>query len=416
MKIFLTSLGTRGDIEPFLALGNLLTNQSHDVVYCFPLQFEKLININFKFYPLTKKFVELIESKDGKVIMGKASPFRKLKALFRLYRKGKTVNQIVINQQIEALHLEKPDLIIQHPKSLAPLIWGLKNQVEVITYCPVPYVLHFTKEHPHIGFPYLNNSIYVKLTYALAKFALVKQIYDSQSVIKYQSQYSKKVIESNLLKSKIIYAVSPHLFSREERWLKNIQILDHHERQIPKEYKPSKKILEFLNTHEKVLCLTFGSMVNDNPIATSEVFLKVLVELDYPFIVNISSGGLVGLEEFRKFKKIHFVENIPYEWLFKRVYAVVHHGGSGTTHMGLKHGLPSLVIPHIADQFMWNRQIYSNAYGPKGISINKINYSKLKPLIKDLYSNKGYKKNVSELSDKMLKENLEKKLLRFIES
>lgn len=72
MKILLTSIGSRGDIEPFLALGRLLKEQGHKVA------FAALIPKGFNFYPLSRRVIELIESEEGRIIMGgKASLLRK---------------------------------------------------------------------------------------------------------------------------------------------------------------------------------------------------------------------------------------------------------------------------------------------------------------------------------------------------
>jgi UDP:flavonoid glycosyltransferase YjiC (YdhE family) len=130
----------------------------------------------------------------------------------------------------------------------------------------------------------------------------------------------------------------------------------------------------------------------------------------------MSSGGLVKHHDFAEKRNFLFVTDIPYDWLFKRIYAVIHHGGSGTTHMGIKHGLPTLIIPHILDQFMWNRLIFKKGFGPKGISINKVNVKKLKPLIKNLFFNGDYKITVENTAENMLKNRLESKLVDFIES
>lgn len=73
MKIFLHSLGTRGDVEPFLAIGSKLQKMGHEVVYTFPEQFKNLCPSNARFYPLNRSFIELIESPEGKTVMGKAS-------------------------------------------------------------------------------------------------------------------------------------------------------------------------------------------------------------------------------------------------------------------------------------------------------------------------------------------------------
>ena len=57
---------------------------------------------------------------------------------------------------------------------------------------------------------------------------------------------------------------------------------------------------------------------------------------------------------------------------FPKIYAVIHHGGSGTTHQGLKYGCATMIIPHIIDQFVWNKIIYNIGAGPKGIKVDKI--------------------------------------------
>jgi len=71
-------------------------------------------------------------------------------------------------------------------------------------------------------------------------------------------------------------------------------------------------------------------------------------------------------------EQIHFISQIPYEWIFPKVYGVIHHGGSGTTHLGLKYGCVTMVIPYIIDQFVWNEIIDKIGAGPKGIKIGKI--------------------------------------------
>jgi UDP:flavonoid glycosyltransferase YjiC (YdhE family) len=416
MKIFITSLGTRGDIEPFLSLGNILGQRGHDIVYCFPVQFRNYVDDNHTFYPITEEFLKLIDSREGSVFMGKANFLKKAKALFTLYRKGKIVNETIANEHLKALNIEKPDLIIQHPKCGMPYIWSIMKHVDIITYCPVPFVLHPVNDHPHIGFPYVENKFYIKLTYALSKYALVKQINDTKSHADFSNKISKRDIRQKSIGSKFIYAVSPQIFKRPDYWPDPIQVFGHHKRNLSSEYKPSEEVTDFLDHYDKVLFLSFGSMINDDPEKISEVFYKTIEELNLPCIVNMSSGGLVKHHDFAEKRNFLFVTDIPYDWLFKRIYAVIHHGGSGTTHMGIKHGLPTLIIPHILDQFMWNRLIFKKGFGPKGISINKVNVKKLKPLIKNLFFNGDYKITVENTAENMLKNRLESKLVDFIES
>jgi sterol 3beta-glucosyltransferase len=48
-----------------------------------------------------------------------------------------------------------------------------------------------------------------------------------------------------------------------------------------------------------------------------------------------------------------FVSRTPHALVFPRCAAVVHHAGAGTTHSTLRAGVPSITVPHIADQFGW---------------------------------------------------------------
>jgi len=416
MKIFVTSIGTRGDVEPFLAVGELLKKQGHDIVYCFPVQFKHLLPDHAKFYPLSAEFIELINSKEGSTVMGNANMIKKIKALYRLYQKGKEVSKRIANEQVEALQTEQPDLIIQHPKCAVPFLWHLKYKTKIITSSPVPFVLYPVKDHPHIGWPNFKNSVYIRLSYKVSEYAWIKQIYDVQSKLRTPFNFSKSDIRSALFRNKFLYGVSPQLFQRPDYWPEQAQILGHHERKPAVGFKPSEDIENFIETHEKILFLTFGSMVNDNPEQTSKLFYKVVDELGMPCIVNTSSGGLVPVEDYANNLSFLFLDRIPYSWLFKRIYAVIHHGGSGSTHMGITHGLPTLIIPHIIDQFMWNRLISEKELGPKGVSINKISSKAIKPLIEKLYNDEAYKKNAEAMALKMRNANMDEELINFIEN
>ena len=92
----------------------------------------------------------------------------------------------------------------------------------------------------------------------------------------------------------------------------------------------------------------------------------------------------------------------------------MHHGGSGTTHTGLKYGCPTLIIPHIFDQFTWNKIISDNGLGPKGIQITKINENNLEPKILELFNNPHFKEKAEEISNQIKKEDLEEELYWFI--
>lgn len=416
MKILLTSIGTRGDIEPFLAIGEMLHGKGHQVVFSFPEQFIAIIHQSVRFHPLSPKVIELIESDEGKALMGKSSLWKKIKSLIYLYREGQKINKELITQQYEIINDEKPDLIIHNVKCSYPTLWGLKHNKPSIFLSPVPYFMHYVKGHAHIGFNKNFWKIFNRLTYRLSNYGLTKTIYDGQKWLPKEYGYPKSVIKEKILTKKIIFSISPVLFPKPDYWPKNAQVLGFHERDKLMQWKPDNTLQDFINRNDRIVFLTFGSMVNTNPELTSNILYQSLKEHNIPTIVNVASGGLVELPEFKADKNFHFVHTIPYEWIFKKVYAVIHHGGSGTTHTSIKYGCVSLIIPHIIDQFGWNYLIQKLGVGPKGISVNKLTASNVKGLISSMYYEETYKKNVEKLSITMQRKNMESYLLEFIEN
>ena len=101
---------------------------------------------------------------------------------------------------------------------------------------------------------------------------------------------------------------------------------------------------------------------------------------------------------------IRFVKQIPYDWVLPKIYGVIHHGGSGTTHMALKYGCASMIIPHIIDQYLWNDLVSGLGAGPKGVAVNKMTRQNVEYRILDLFHNQSYKAKALELSQEMRKE------------
>jgi sterol 3beta-glucosyltransferase len=82
---------------------------------------------------------------------------------------------------------------------------------------------------------------------------------------------------------------------------------------------------------------------------------------------GILLSGWAGLGEQDVGDDICVVRDIPHDWLFPQVSAVVHHGGAGTTGAGLRAGKPSVLLPFFADQPFWGRRVHQLGAGPRPI-------------------------------------------------
>lgn len=411
MKILLMSIGTRGDIEPFLAIGELLSKKGHSIVYAFPEQYCHLIPKNDKNYAFTSRFLNLIEGEDGKLVMDGSMGLKKMKAIVRLYKEGMSVNKILVMEQFNIVKSEEPELIIHNGKCNYPLLWNLSTGKKIVLISPIPYFIHYVQGFGHTGFSFYYGEFINKLTYKIANFGLVKTIYDAQKILpSTNNKVAKNVIREKLFSEKLIYTISPSLFTKPTDWSLNVHVSGYHERNKKTNWLPDEHIIQFTEKHTKMLFLTFGSMINSNPEKTTENILNVLAQLKIPTIINTAAGGLVQLEKYQKNDLFYFTKQIPYDWILEKCYGIIHHGGSGTTHSSIKYGCASMILPHIFDQFGWNNLIAKKGLGPKGVAINKISEQSLKPLIIDLYENESYKLKAREIAEKIVQENFEKQL------
>jgi sterol 3beta-glucosyltransferase len=410
MKAILFSLGSRGDIEPFLAIGTILKEHDWEIVYVFPEQFKELVGEDNKFYGFTKEFIEVfLSGEQSKVVTGRSRAITKrIKAIASLISKSIRINKEVTARQKEIIDTEKPDYVFYNQKCVYPVIWEFKHQGRGIFVHPFPCFLHKVAFHSVIGMGGGGNygRLLNRLSYLFQSLALSLAIYFTTK--RYHKHLLDKTItalsiRSRLLrKTKSFYTISPSLFSRPNDWPANADVVGYLERDKTKNWKPSDELVEFVASHKQIVFVTFGSMTNTNPVKKTNAVVDSLKSLNVSAIVSTSWGGLVKPE--RHPANILFVKDVPYDWIFPKMYAVVHHGGAGTTHSALKYGCANLIIPHFVDQFFWNRIIRKLNLGPKGVPINKLNQQNFQPLLSDLLENPIYKINAEHLGNEIKKE------------
>ncbi|KAA3637954.1 MAG: glycosyltransferase [Bacteroidetes bacterium] len=414
MKIILMSVGTRGDMEPFLALADIFTNKGHQVICAFPEQFRDLAETSgFEFASLGTKLIELLDSPDGRAAMGAGgSGWKKFTATLRLAVNQGEANKELAHAQYELIERENPDKIVYNGKAVYPVLWGLKNEGKTVFVSPIPY-MHYVEGHTHIGFNTNLGTFLNKLTFALANFGMVTTTMVAKKWLKIKDKVSRKAIREFLKTNKSVYTISPALFPRPEHWHEDLQVLGYHERDKTVDWQPDEKLQTFLDRHSRILFVTFGSMLNTAPEEKTKAILDILSRHQIPAIINTASGGLVEPENYDR-EMLHFVNRIPYDWVFPKMHAVIHHGGSGTTHMALKSGCATMVIPHIIDQFAWNGIVHELGAGPKGDKVGKLTVDNLEPKILDLWNNEDYKVKTEAIGRQMRKEDFREEIYRFV--
>jgi sterol 3beta-glucosyltransferase len=413
MKIILTSIGTRGDIEPFIAIGKFLKERGHQVICAFSEQFRDLTeSCNLEFVSFGKKLDELSETDAARALMGGGSIINKFFAIIKLARNQKGATKEKELKLYELINQERPDRIVYHSSTVYPVIWECKNRGKTILVSPFPG-FHYVKGHALLGFSNNYGEFFNKLTFRLYDFGAVVAPLIFKKMLKIKDKITLNHLKNIIQSRKFIYTISPGLFPRPGYWENNVKILGHQELKRKTDWKPEKKLTEFITKYEKILFITFGSMVNPEPELKTKKIIEILEQNKIPAIINTADGGLIKPDNFAS-ELIYFVSQIPYDWIFPKMYAVIHHGGSGTTHLAIKYGCATMIIPHLFDQFVWDKIISDLGVGPKGIKIKKINNKNLEPKILELLNNRSYKEKSEKIGEQMQKEDFKDELYKTI--
>ncbi len=403
MKALLVSMGTRGDIEPFLAVGEILRNRGWQVVCLFPEQFRATTEaMGFVFHGFSAEFLKLMDGSDAKEILGGAgSTVSRVKNWGALARKGMQLARESVDVQHRVQRDEAPDRIVYHPKCNIAIVWGMAHPGRAIMLSPVPGLAHAVNEFAPMWKDWgttLNRASTSLIN--TIKAVAVKRFTKTLASEVDPKHLSVATIRRAMLETeRTIYTVSPSLFTRPDYWPSSAHVVGYFERDKTVGWLPDAPLLKFLEQFNKIVLISFGSMTNTDPLQKTRIIVDVLARTGIPAIINTSWGGLERIDNAPE--HVHFVDSIPYDWLFPRVHAVVHHGGSGSTHMTLKYGCPSLVVPHALDQPYWARLVHERGLGPRGIPIGELAADVFEERLLDLYSNDAYRANAGEMSQRM---------------
>lgn len=197
----------------------------------------------------------------------------------------------------------------------------------------------------------------------------------------------------------VIYAISPLVMPRPRRWGEHIHMSGFWWNDEPCIYEPDPALADFLAKGDKPLYIGFGSMVSGNMSKTFTTVVKAVRAANLRAIISLGWNG----EKLRMKNDDHvfFADHIPHDWLFKQVSAVVHHGGAGTTASGLRAGKPTLVIPFGGDQPFWGSRVQALGCGPKPLRRENLTVARLTKSLLDLTNHASYRVAAEELAERL---------------
>jgi sterol 3beta-glucosyltransferase len=159
-------------------------------------------------------------------------------------------------------------------------------------------------------------------------------------------------------------------------------------------WKPSPELARFLSLGPPPIYIGFGSMPVRQPRQIARAILAAVRSLGARAILD---AGWSTMEPSDLRDDAIIVKNVPHDWLFERVAAVVHHGGAGTTAAALRAGRPSVVVPFILDQFFWAERLHALHAAPLALPFDRLGERRLAAALRQVTGDSELRENARRL-------------------
>lgn len=145
------------------------------------------------------------------------------------------------------------------------------------------------------------------------------------------------------------------------------------------EWSPQPEVAEFFAQGPKPLVIGFGSMANTRSHRLTEIIVEAVKRSGVRAVID---PGWSDVGRGQLPDSVIRAEGVPHSWSFPRAAAVVHHGGAGTTAAAFKAGVPSVIVPHIFDQEYWAERAFQMGVAPRPIPRKSLDAKRLAEAMK----------------------------------
>lgn len=380
MRVTVVASGSRGDVQPMVALGRGLADAGYDVTVAAPRNFGGLVTRHgLNFHGFSVDVDELVRSDLARSWLGHSShsPVRELRLLTAL------VEEWAEPMAAETLELAgTADLFISGIMTVGALsLLAERTGAGHVCALLAPFHPSGTGESG-LHAPLSRRTSPVNRLVGASVLWGVARGFGSPGVrmreLLGESARYRRDYRRALLTTPTLLGASPRVVPRPPDWPDRIEVTGYWVLSPGDEgWTPDPALAGFLAAGERPVYLGFGSMSTHDPAGTWRTLLAGLGERR----ALVHSGGADLADVVEATDRVLPVGDVPHEWLFQQTRAVVHHGGAGTTAAGLRSGVPSGAVPHIGDQPYWGRRIAELGAGPAPVRRHRLTPHTLREML-----------------------------------
>lgn len=405
-NVLILTYGSRGDVEPFIALALGMQAAGYSVSLATAERFGDWVKgFGIPFHPITGAALALIDSPEAKtMIEGTGGRLGVAMAGIRMMRKAGPSTRQMMHDAWAAAQSANPDLIVFHPKILAAPHIAEKLRVPAAMATLQPLIVPtsaFPASLPAIPIPGYNRLSYALVPLAYRTFRKSANAFREGTLGLPPVNAGREILMPKGAGTiPVLHAFSPTVLPRPDDWSDHAHITGYWRLQDDNTYEPPPKLAAFLDGGPPPVFVGFGSMTSRDPKTLGRIVVQALRRADQRGIVATGWAGL----EVEESDEIISTPAVPYRWLFPRMAAVVHHGGAGTTAEGFCAGVPSVICPFFADQPFWAARSVTLRVGARPVPRKKLTPDRLARSIMQAVHDPRLRTNAQVLAAKLRNE------------
>jgi sterol 3beta-glucosyltransferase len=365
VNITLLTVGSRGDVQPFLALAAGMSEAGHDVTFATHREFEGAVEaLGLRFSALEGDPRQILQSPEGLAwLEAGGNPLRGTRRLLDVARP--LARQLMTDSELACRDAQA---IIYSP--LASPGFHLAEARAIPSFLAPLVPLARTRVFPEVGAPtWRLGGIYNLVTHVLG------EQFGWQPFRKEINRWRKTSLGLRALplrgpfssdrwkRQPRLLGYSPTLAPRPRDWPSHVHVTGYWFLDRDDAWTPPPELVNFIDDGEAPVFVGFGSMPDRDPAGLNRIVREALQRVGRRGIVGRGWGGLSS----ETTEDVFVIDDVPHAWLFPRMAAIVHHGGAGTTHTAVRAGRPNVVVPFFTDQPFWGRRVAEAGVGPPPI-------------------------------------------------
>lgn len=404
------TIGTRGDVQPYLALAVAMQRQGYSVVFGATEEFEPLIaSYGVEFHSLGPSIADFLHQsrfekamRQSMLINGPA-----------LLREGQRILDIAARRAW--VMAQGADIILLNMNVSFGIDIAEALDIPIIMMALQP--LTTTSEFPFCAYDGPDfGKAFNQMTHAVT---VVQQAYYDlpRNKLRRELMGLERRKKGGFFKDTkgrhlaTLYAYSEKVSPRPRDWPKSAIVTGYWQLPDNTGWEPSPSLRAFLEAGPAPVYIGFGSM----PFGAERNTAILREAMGLWGGRALVARGWGGINPIDLPDTVFAFDQAPHDKLFRHVAAVIHHGGAGTTSAGLHAGKPTFVVPQTVDQPYWGKRVHALGCGPEPVRLRRLTPETLAESLRDLTGNPDYADNARRLAGELAGEDGTGVAIRHIE-